>query len=98
MAPDSFPQILAVDVPISWVLGIVGSLAGTVTLLAGIIYKSLEKRIGSQNRIIEAQSRSIGNLQADVRRLVSGCGAENCHWHSRPPEYTKIPSLADPQG
>lgn len=68
------------EIPIPWVLGIIGTLGGVIAALASIIYKSLEKRIDSQNRIIATQSQSIQRLQEDIGRLSRGCGMNDCLW------------------
>ncbi len=60
----------------AWVIGTFGTMAVTITTLAGIIYNSLLKRIESQQRIIE-------NLQEDVKRLSKGCGMSDCHFLKR---------------
>ena len=62
-----------VELPIVWVLGIVGSLATVVTVLAKLIYSMM-------NRQIDALTKQIERLQGRVDRLQKGCGAQGCAW------------------
>ena len=62
-----------VELPIVWVLGIVGSLATVVTVLAKLIYSMM-------NRQIDALTRQIERLQGRVDRLQKGCGVSGCAW------------------
>jgi len=65
-----------IELPIGWVLGIIGTLAGVIATLASIIWHSLNARLAAQDRIIEG-------LRADIDRMSKGCGMESCHWLRR---------------
>ncbi|MCW1926298.1 hypothetical protein OKA05_27335 [Luteolibacter arcticus] len=62
-----------VELPIVWVLGIVGSLATVVTVLAKLIYSMM-------NRQIDVLTKQIERLQGRVDKLQRGCGAGGCAW------------------
>lgn len=62
-----------VELPLVWVLGIVGSLATVVTVLAKLIYSMM-------NRQIDALTKQIERLQGRVDKLQRGCGARGCAW------------------
>lgn len=66
-----------IQLSVGWVIGVLGTMAVTISTLAGIIYNSLNKRIATQDKIIE-------NLQDDVKRLSKGCGLAQCHFLKRP--------------
>ncbi|MEK7951721.1 hypothetical protein [Luteolibacter soli] len=72
---DGLESAARVELPIVWVLGIVGSLATVVTVLAKLIYSMM-------NRQIDAMGRQIERLQARVDRLQKGCGVQGCAWKS----------------
>ena len=63
----------SVEMPIVWVLGIVGSLATVVTVLAKLIYSMM-------NRQIDALTKQIERLQGRVDKLQKGCGVQGCAW------------------
>lgn len=65
-----------VELPVAWILTIIGTLAGVIATLAGLIWTLLKTRLAAQDRIIES-------LQRDVDRLSKGCGATECMWRMR---------------
>ena len=65
-----------IEVPIEWILGIVGVLGGTITTLATIIWRTLKERL-------EVQDEIIGHLRTDIERMAKGCGVDVCHWYNR---------------
>lgn len=73
MDPSTSTQLV---VPVSWVLGIIGSLGGVIATLAIVIYRTLTDRLATQDKIID-------RLQEDVDRLSHGCGHPDCHWKNR---------------
>ena len=87
----------AMSVPVSWVLASGAAMAGSITTLAGLIYKSQQKQIDilreeiaalrviSSDRSSTIKSLNIANakLQDDVQDLKRGCGAPDCVWKNR---------------
>lgn len=65
-----------IELPIGWILGIIGGLGGVIATLATVLWSTMKERLSAQDRIIEG-------LQADVARLSKGCGFESCHWRQR---------------
>jgi hypothetical protein len=65
-----------IELPVSWMLTVIGGLAGVIATLAGIIWHSLNARLAAQDKIIE-------HLKADVDRMAKGCGMDGCHWKRR---------------
>ena len=63
----------SVQIPLAWVLGMVGSLATVVTVLAKIIYTSLTNTVSELRKMVE-------RLQKRVDTLQRGCGLNGCHW------------------
>jgi hypothetical protein len=83
------------EIPIEWVLTMIGVLAATISTLAVVIYRSLEKRIEAQNLVIRSQATSIAHLQEDVKRLAAGCNADGCHWtKGRGPVISPVPPIS----
>lgn len=64
-----------VTLPIGWILACIGSLATVISVLAGVIYSSLNNRLAAQDKIIE-------KLQEDISRMAKGCGIKECMWKS----------------
>lgn len=65
-----------IELPIGWVLGIIGTLGGVISALAALLWTTMKDRLTAQDRIIE-------KLQADVDRMSKGCGLDSCHWLRR---------------
>ena len=65
-----------IELPVTWLLGVLGILATTIASLAGIIYSILISRLRAQDAIIDG-------LRKDVERMAKGCGIETCHWRLR---------------
>jgi hypothetical protein len=65
-----------IELPIGWVLGIIGTLGGVITALASLLWNTMRDRLAAQDRIIEG-------LRADIDRMSKGCGMESCHWLRR---------------
>ena len=63
----------AVQIPLVWVLGMVGSLATVVTVLAKILW-------GTVNRQIDALTKQIDRMQKRIDVLQRGCGITSCAW------------------
>jgi hypothetical protein len=70
---DAMKSAANVELPLVWVLGIVGSLATVVTVLAKLIYSMM-------NRQIDALTKQIERLQGRVDKLQKGCGVSGCAW------------------
>lgn len=65
-----------IELPVGWLLGIIGTLGGVIATLAVTIWNSLNSRLTAQDKIIEF-------LRGDVERMSKGCGAPGCHWKGR---------------
>lgn len=65
-----------IELPIGWVLGIIGTLGSIITALATLLWHTMKDRLSAQDRIIE-------KLQADVERMAKGCGQRECLWRER---------------
>lgn len=65
-----------IEIPIGWILGIIGTLGGIIATLASVIWSTLKSRLEAQDRIIQG-------LQEDVDRLSKGCGHTACSWRFR---------------
>jgi hypothetical protein len=65
-----------IELPIGWVLGIIGTLGGVITALASLLWNTMRDRLSAQDRIIEG-------LRNDIERMSKGCGMESCHWRIR---------------
>jgi len=65
-----------IELPVGWLLGIIGTLGGVIATLALTIWHSLNSRLTAQDKIIEG-------LRGDVERMSKGCGAAGCHWKHR---------------
>lgn len=66
-------EVNNVQLPLTWVLGIVGSLATTVTILAKILWDFVKSHIAEMKRQIERLQKRIDHLQR-------GCGISGCAW------------------
>ena len=62
-----------VTLPVTWLLTAIISLGGVIATLAGIIYSVLNKRIDSQDKLIE-------HMKIDIERMRLGCGIHDCIW------------------
>lgn len=62
-----------ITLPIGWILACIGGLASVISVLASVIYSSLNGRLAAQDKIIE-------KLQEDISRMAKGCGAKECIW------------------
>jgi hypothetical protein len=65
-----------IELPIGWILGIIGTLGGVITALATILWNTMRDRLAAQDRIIDG-------LRADIERMAKGCGLDGCHWRGR---------------
>lgn len=65
-----------IELPIGWILGIIGALGGVIATLAGMLWATMKDRLAAQDRIIDG-------LRADIERMAKGCGMEDCHWRGR---------------
>jgi hypothetical protein len=65
-----------VTLPIGWILGIIGTLGGVISMLAGLIWSIMKSRL-------EAQDTIIAGLRTDIERMAKGCGAGGCLWKNR---------------
>jgi hypothetical protein len=73
-----------IELPLAWILTVIGTLAGTIATLAAVMWGFMKSRLSAQDKIIEIQGVTIGKLQEDVARMAKGCGADSCHWkHGR---------------
>lgn len=79
-----------IELPIGWILGIIGSLAGVIATLSGILWSTMKSRLEAQDRIIDALQKDsdakeviIHGLQKDIERMSKGCGAGGCTWRTR---------------
>lgn len=73
-----------IELPLAWILTVIGTLAGTIATLAAVMWGFMKSRLSAQDKIIEIQGLTIGKLQEDVARMAKGCGADSCHWkHGR---------------
>lgn len=72
-----------VTIPISWILGAIGALAGAISTLAFIMWSFLKERLAKQDKIIEEQGETIKLLQNDIKRMSRGCGFKGCTWSLR---------------
>lgn len=77
MTPDHM------NIPVEWVLGVLGLLGGVIAALAKTIWNVMQSRLSAQDSIIASQTETIGKLQDDVERLSKGCGHDACHWRKR---------------
>lgn len=82
------------SVPVSWVLASGGALAGAISFLANLVYKSQQKQIDglreamedmrkvsqARSKTIDTQNTIILNLQKDIADLKKGCGSDGCGW------------------
>lgn len=62
-----------IELPISWILGIIGTLGGVIGALASLLWSTMRDRLSAQDRIIDG-------LRTDIERMSKGCGVENCLW------------------
>jgi uncharacterized protein HemX len=76
-----------ISLPIGWIISIIGSLAGVVTLLARILWATMQARLAQyQEQLddaeqrLERQENVIAGLQGEVARLSVGCGHPECEW------------------
>jgi hypothetical protein len=74
---------MIVELPVSWLLGIIGVLGTTIATLATVIWAFMKSRLDNQDKLIASQSAIIGRLQDDVDRLSKGCGMDACVWRVR---------------
>jgi uncharacterized protein HemX len=76
-----------INLPVSWIVSIIGSLGAVVTLLARILWATMQARLAQyQEQLEEAEKRLerqehvIITLQSEVSRLRVGCGHPECEW------------------
>jgi uncharacterized protein HemX len=76
-----------ISLPIGWIISIIGSLAGVVTLLARILWATMQARLAQYqeqldeaDKRLERQESVITTLQNEVARLRVGCGHPECEW------------------
>jgi hypothetical protein len=69
-----------IELPLAWILTVIGTLSATVATLAGVMWGFMKSRLAAQDVVISQQSITIAKLQDDVDRLSRGCGIDNCHW------------------
>jgi len=72
-----------VSLPIGWILATIGSLAGTIAVLATIMWAFMKSQLEAQYKLIDSQNTTISKLQDDVDRMSKGCGMDTCHWRQR---------------
>ena len=60
-----------IELPIGWILGIIGTLGGVIVALAGFLWPTMRDRLSAQSRIIDG-------LRADIERTAKGCGLDDC--------------------
>ena len=65
-----------IELPIAWILGIIGTLGTVIAGLASLLWGVVKSRIAAQDAI-------IAGLRSDIDRMSKGCGVEACHWRSR---------------
>jgi len=70
---DAMEASTHVQLPLVWVLGIVGSLATVVTMLAKLIWSIV-------NAQMMALTKQVERLQKRVDTLQRGCGVQSCAW------------------
>lgn len=73
MLADAIQTAANVQIPLAWMLGIVGSLATVVTVLAKILW-------GTVNRQIDTLTKQIERMQKRIDTLQKGCGMNGCAW------------------
>lgn len=71
-----------IELPLAWLLTIIGVLATTIATMAAIMWGFMKTRLDAQDTIIQTQAETIAKLQDDVERMAKGCGADGCHWIS----------------
>ncbi len=71
-----------IELPLAWLLSIIGVLGGAIVTMAGIMWSFMKSRLDAQDTIISSQAATIAKLQDDVERMAKGCGAESCHWRA----------------
>ena len=71
-----YPLFNMIEIPIEWILAVLIGLGGVISTLATVIWRSMNKRL-------EVQDRIITRLQDDVDRLSKGCGIKDCLWKCR---------------
>jgi hypothetical protein len=72
-----------IELPIAWLLSVIGVLGGTIATLAGIMWSFMKSRLEAQDKLIESQTQTIAKLQDDVDRMSKGCGIDLCSWRLR---------------
>lgn len=73
MIADAIEQSAKIELPLVWVLGIVGSLATVVTVLAKMLW-------GMVNQQIDSLRKQIDRMQKRIDTLQRGCGLNGCAW------------------
>jgi len=71
-----------IELPLGWLLSIIGTLALTIATLAGVMWSFMKSRLDAQDKIIASQADTIERLQDDVERMAKGCGQDSCFWRS----------------
>lgn len=64
-----------IQMPLAWVLAIVGSLATVVTVLAKLLWSITNEQIKTLRNEIERQ-------RVRISKLEKGCGAPACAWRT----------------
>lgn len=79
-----------IELPIAWILGIIGTLGGVIAGLSSLLWSVVKSRMEAQDKIIDAQKdrgnaqdKIIEDLRKDIERMVKGCGLDQCHWKGR---------------
>ena len=71
------------ELPIAWLLSMIGILSGSIATLAGIMWSFMKSRLEAQDKLIGSQSVTISKLQDDIDRMSKGCGLDHCSWRQR---------------
>lgn len=72
-----------IELPVSWLLGIIGVLGTTIATLAAVMWAFMKSRLEAQDRVIESQTVMVEKLKSDVDRMSKGCGMDQCIWRHR---------------
>ena len=70
---EIFAEVNNINIPLTWMLGIVGSLATTVTVLAKLLWDFVKGHIAEMKRQMRRMQKRIDALQR-------GCGVSACVW------------------
>lgn len=73
----------SVTLPLTWLLGSITVLCGTIVTLTTTFYQFLKSRLAAQDKILALQDAQIDANKVEIARLCKGCGVDSCHWKFR---------------